>query len=603
MSYSLKNLYAASPVTTRGKPLHLGSDPKNKKNFLYATGASVFMRDLKNPLIAEMYTEHQVPPTVARYAPSGFYIASGDNSGTIRIWDTTQKEHILKVEVKAIGGPIYDLQWSDDSKRVVAVGEGKEKMGTVFMWDTGSSVGEISGHSKAILSCDFKQTRPYRIATGSEDNQTNWYEGPPFKFKMSLKEQSKFVNCVRFSPDGNFLVTVSSDKTICLYDGKSGDLVRKFAENDGHKGGIYSVAWSPDSKKVVTASADKTCKLWNVDTGACEKTFTFSNELEDQQLGCLWQENDVISVALSGDIYYLDLNNPSKPHRIIRGHNKFINTLAYDKGNNRIITADFGGKILSWDPATGNTEVFTGNGHTNMINKIQVQGGKMVTVSKDDSLRITPLSSRAYGDATPFEGEPFDVAVGKKDEKLQVVANVNSVVVLRDGKIVNKHPVKFQPSSIALSVDELLVAVGGKDNIIHFFSLSGDKLNETKELKKHRGPITSLNFSPDGQRLVSCDTNRDIFVWNVKSGECEIAEWTFHTARVNSVQFAPDSVHIVSASLDSHLFVWDIQNPKKRIHIKDAHRGGVDSAIWIDGNTIASVGQDCTMKTWTVTFH
>lgn len=39
------------------------------------------------------------------------------------------------------------------------------------MWDTGSSVGEISGHGKKILSCDFKQTRPFQIATASEDMQ------------------------------------------------------------------------------------------------------------------------------------------------------------------------------------------------------------------------------------------------------------------------------------------------------------------------------------------------------------------------------------------------------------------------------------------------
>jgi hypothetical protein len=44
----------------------------------------------------------------------------------------------------------------------------------VFMWDTGSSVGEISGHSKKILSCDLKQARPFQIATGSEDFQVKY---------------------------------------------------------------------------------------------------------------------------------------------------------------------------------------------------------------------------------------------------------------------------------------------------------------------------------------------------------------------------------------------------------------------------------------------
>ena len=38
----------------------------------------------------DIYTEHSVLTQVARYSPSGFYIASGDQSGKVRIWDTTQ---------------------------------------------------------------------------------------------------------------------------------------------------------------------------------------------------------------------------------------------------------------------------------------------------------------------------------------------------------------------------------------------------------------------------------------------------------------------------------------------------------------------------------
>jgi len=80
---------------------------------------------------------------VAAYAPSGFYIASGgqyvislyifdsvwfvDNSGKIRIWDTTQAEHILKYEYQPIAGVIKDIVWSPDSKRIAVCGEGREK--------------------------------------------------------------------------------------------------------------------------------------------------------------------------------------------------------------------------------------------------------------------------------------------------------------------------------------------------------------------------------------------------------------------------------------------------------------------------------------------
>lgn len=38
----------------------------------------------------------------------------------------------------------------------------------------------------------------------------------------------------------------------------------------------------------------------------------------DQQLGCLWQKDHLLSVSLSGYINYLDKNNPTKPLRVIK---------------------------------------------------------------------------------------------------------------------------------------------------------------------------------------------------------------------------------------------------------------------------------------------
>lgn len=47
-------------------------------------------------------------------------------------------------------------------------------------------MGEITGHNKVINSVDIKQSRPYRLATGSDDNCAAFFEGPPFKFKFTI---------------------------------------------------------------------------------------------------------------------------------------------------------------------------------------------------------------------------------------------------------------------------------------------------------------------------------------------------------------------------------------------------------------------------------
>ena len=55
-----------------------------------------------------------------------------DQNGKIRIWDTTQKEHILKKEYQFLSGPIRDIGWSTDNQRLAVVGEGRERYVLVF---------------------------------------------------------------------------------------------------------------------------------------------------------------------------------------------------------------------------------------------------------------------------------------------------------------------------------------------------------------------------------------------------------------------------------------------------------------------------------------
>lgn len=78
------------------------------------------------------------------------------------------------------------------------------------------------------------------------------------------------------------------------------------------------VSWSPDSSQLISASGDKTVKLWDVGAGTAVTTFNLGSEVTDQQLGCLWQKNHLLSISLSGYINYLDKNSPDRPIRTIK---------------------------------------------------------------------------------------------------------------------------------------------------------------------------------------------------------------------------------------------------------------------------------------------
>ncbi|KAK9509508.1 hypothetical protein O3M35_006813 [Rhynocoris fuscipes] len=511
MSYSSKYIYATLPRTQRGTPIVLGGDPKGK-NFLYTNGNSVIIRNIDNPAISDIYTEHSVPVNVAKYSPSGFYIASGDQLGKIRIWDTVNKEHLLKNEFQPIGGPIKDISWSPDSQRIVAVGEGRERFGHVFMSETGTSVGEIAGQSKPINSCDFRPARPFRIITGSEDNTIGVFEGPPFKFKMTKQDHSRFVQAVRYSPNGNFFASGGFDGKVFLYDGATADLISEMG-SPAHKGGVYGVAWKPDNSQLLTASGDKTCRLWDVETKTVVSEFIMGNQVEDQQVSCLWQGPHLLTVSLSGFISYLDVNDPNKPIRIIKGHNKPITVLTLSPDRQTIYTGSHDGFITNWNASTGENDRVEGVGHGNQMNGMKSVDDYLYTCGIDDSLKQVNTKTNSY--------TSVDVKLGAQPRGMDlkgdiiVAATVKEIIVLQNNRKMNSVPVNYEPSCVSINSEQPFVAVGGAlDNKVHIYNMNGTNLDE-KCVCEHLGPITDCSFSPDGNYLVACDSNRKVILYKV----------------------------------------------------------------------------------------
>lgn len=79
------------------------------------------------------------------------------------------------------------------------------------------------------------------------------------------------INHICFSPNGYWLSSASDDKTVKLFDGRTGKFICTLGKGKGrftgsHVGAVYQLAWSPDSRKLISASADTTLKIWSITT-------------------------------------------------------------------------------------------------------------------------------------------------------------------------------------------------------------------------------------------------------------------------------------------------------------------------------------------------
>ena len=82
--------------------------------------------------------------------------------------------------------------------------------------------------------------------------------------------------------------------------------------------------------------------------------------------------------------------------------------------------------------------------------------------------------------------------------------------------------------------------------------------NLITELKGHQDVVTSANFSPDGQRIVTASQDGTAKVWDLNGNL--ITELKGHQGYVTSANFSPNGERIVTASKDNTAKVWRVEN-------------------------------------------
>jgi WD40 repeat protein len=78
------------------------------------------------------------------------------------------------------------------------------------------------------------------------------------------------INCVSFSPSGNWCVTGGEDRAICLWNTATGERLQQF-KTDGHLAGVTSLQFLSE-QEIVSAGRDKQLILWVLEANGAVKT-------------------------------------------------------------------------------------------------------------------------------------------------------------------------------------------------------------------------------------------------------------------------------------------------------------------------------------------
>jgi WD40 repeat protein len=94
----------------------------------------------------------------------------------------------------------------------------------------------------------------------------NVHSGVPFRFSHSINNHSRFVQVVKYAPNGDIFASAGSDGNVYLYSAGAEDSNSIVADlSQAHTGSVFGLAWDKTSSQFATASADGTVKLWDME--------------------------------------------------------------------------------------------------------------------------------------------------------------------------------------------------------------------------------------------------------------------------------------------------------------------------------------------------
>jgi WD40 repeat protein/energy-coupling factor transporter ATP-binding protein EcfA2 len=311
---------------------------------------------------------------------------------------------------------------------------------------------------------------------------------------------------VSFRPDGKMIASGSgrADKTIKIWS-TEGKLLKTLP---GHKDGTWSVRYSRKGKVLASTGLDGTVKIWNAETAELQHTF--------------------------------------------RGHQK----------------GEEGAYDISFSPGDS---LLASSGRDGAVRIWRIDKGQEQEIADLDATEFVQGEYKNRGFYRVF-GVDFHP---KKKEKIAYAGDLDGSVKIWDWqsknppKLIGKHENTFI-TLVRFSPDGAWLASSGRDGTIKIWRTEDGAL--IGEIKGHKKSVYGLAFHPNPNTKIMASASEDetIKVWqidkviesfNANRKPLEDASVTLqgHTASLNRLEFSPDGQFIVSGSDDRTVRIWQWQ--------------------------------------------
>jgi WD40 repeat protein len=225
--------------------------------FFSGAGDGMVVRwDAEHPEQGELIAKLPNSIYAMHYHPTTNLLITAHNYDGIHILDWKEKKEAGSLHFSKAA--IFDLQ-SVGNRLLAATGDGEV---VIIDLEKLSIIHKSKTTDKNARTLAIHHERG-ELAVGYSDHFIRVFDIDTLQLKQEWQAHTNSVFTLRYTPDGNYLMSGSRDARLKVWDVHSG--YAKAAEVAAHLYAINHIEFSPDGKHFVTCSMDKSIKVWDLE--------------------------------------------------------------------------------------------------------------------------------------------------------------------------------------------------------------------------------------------------------------------------------------------------------------------------------------------------